>query len=51
MAMNGIKLPLTVLHRIGVRMVQLYRKVGLTEQILDYFSGLVFLALAMYGKY
>ena len=48
MAMNGVNLPLSF---IGQEYVwwQLYHKVGLTEQIFDYFSGPVFLAWQRMG--
>ena len=43
MAMNGINLPLSFTGQEYVRW-QLYHKVGLTEQIFDYFTGPVFVA-------
>ena len=43
MAMNGINLPLSFTRQEYVWW-QLYRKVGLTEQTFDYFSGPVFVA-------
>ena len=49
MAMNGINLPLSFTGQEYVWW-QLYRKVGLTEQTFDYFSGLVFLAWQRMGN-